>query len=193
MAESKEYMTLPEENGSINISEEVIAGHRRGRRPGSRGRVRDDDRHGRQCDGPAEQQEKCPEGCPGREDRHDRRGSGAGSLFDRGIRSPHPEVAENAQKAVASAVEAMTGCQVGAVNIHVGASPCGDAQGLSGISTREERRGRNCIMVRNTAREIAIHLSYELSFTDLPSGSAAGQPADGGGFCRTGGRGRHLR
>lgn len=25
MAESKEYMTLPEENGSINISEEVIA------------------------------------------------------------------------------------------------------------------------------------------------------------------------
>ena len=23
-------------------------------------------------------------------------------------------------------------------------------------------------MVRNTAREIAIHLSYELSFTDLP-------------------------
>ena len=25
MAESKEYMTLPEENGTINISEEVIA------------------------------------------------------------------------------------------------------------------------------------------------------------------------
>ena len=31
-----------------------------------------------------------------------------------------PEVAENAQKAVASAVEAMTGCPVGTVNIHVG-------------------------------------------------------------------------
>ena len=30
------------------------------------------------------------------------------------------EVAENAQKAVSSAVEAMTGCPVGAVNIHVG-------------------------------------------------------------------------
>ena len=30
------------------------------------------------------------------------------------------EVAENAQKAVSSAVEAMTGCQVEAVNIHVG-------------------------------------------------------------------------
>ena len=31
-----------------------------------------------------------------------------------------PEVAENAQKAVMSAVEAMTGCIVGTVNIHVG-------------------------------------------------------------------------
>ena len=34
--------------------------------------------------------------------------------------TPIPEVAENAQKAVASAVEAMTGCAVEAVNIHVG-------------------------------------------------------------------------
>ena len=34
--------------------------------------------------------------------------------------SPIPEVAENAQKAVISAVEAMTGCTVSAVNIHVG-------------------------------------------------------------------------
>ena len=33
---------------------------------------------------------------------------------------PIPEVAENAQKAVISAVEAMTGCSVEAVNIHVG-------------------------------------------------------------------------
>ena len=32
---------------------------------------------------------------------------------------PIPEVAENAQKAVASSVEAMTGCPVGTVNIHV--------------------------------------------------------------------------
>jgi hypothetical protein len=31
-----------------------------------------------------------------------------------------PEVAENAQKAVASAVSAMTGCTVETVNIHVG-------------------------------------------------------------------------
>ena len=31
-----------------------------------------------------------------------------------------PEVAENAQKAIFNAVEAMAGCQVGVVNIHVG-------------------------------------------------------------------------
>ena len=31
-----------------------------------------------------------------------------------------PEVAENAQRSVSSAIEAMTGCTVGAVNIHVG-------------------------------------------------------------------------
>ena len=36
-----------------------------------------------------------------------------------------PEVAENAQKAVISAVEAMTGCTVSAVNIHVGAVTMG--------------------------------------------------------------------
>ena len=34
----------------------------------------------------------------------------------------HPvlEVAENAQKAVKSSIEAMTGCPVSAINIHVG-------------------------------------------------------------------------
>ena len=31
-----------------------------------------------------------------------------------------PDVAENAQKAIFSAVEAMAGCKVNAVNIHVG-------------------------------------------------------------------------
>jgi len=31
-----------------------------------------------------------------------------------------PEVAENAQKAVAVAIEAMTGCAVESINIHVG-------------------------------------------------------------------------
>jgi len=31
-----------------------------------------------------------------------------------------PEVAENAQKAISGAVEAMAGCKVSAVNIHVG-------------------------------------------------------------------------
>ena len=112
MAESKEYMTLPEENGSINISEEVIAAI-------AVGAVRE------------------VEGVSGMMT------SLGGSVTDlvnnkknaqkgtRGVKkldlyltvrygTPIPEVAENAQKAVSSAVEAMTGCSVEAVNIHVG-------------------------------------------------------------------------
>ena len=38
-------------------------------------------------------------------------------------------------------------------------------------------------MTRNTAREIATHLAYELSFTDLPIP---------GEFCRPGGGMQHL-
>lgn len=119
MGESKEYMTLPEENGSINISEEVIAAI-------AVGAVRD------------------VEGVSG---MMTNLGGNVTSLVgkknaQRGIRGvkidmtgasllldiyltvefghPIPEVAEHAQKAVISAVEAMTGCTVGAVNIHVG-------------------------------------------------------------------------
>lgn len=119
MGESKEYMTLPEENGSINIAEEVIAAI-------AVGAVRD------------------VEGASGM------MGSMGGSVTDlmskknaqRGIKGvkidmtgaaltldiyltvvyghPIPDVAESAQKAVIAAVEAMTGCHVGMVNIHVG-------------------------------------------------------------------------
>ena len=112
-------MTLPEENGSINISEEVIAAI-------AVGAVRD------------------VEGVSG---MMTNLGGNVTSLVgkknaQRGIRGvkidmtgasllldiyltvefghPIPEVAEHAQKAVISAVEAMTGCTVGAVNIHVG-------------------------------------------------------------------------
>ena len=130
MGESKEYMTLPEENGSINISEEVIAAI-------AVGAVRDVEgvsgmmtAMGGSVTDLVHNREKRPEGGPRREDRHDRRRPGAGHLPDRGVRldiyltveygHPIPEVAENAQKAVIGAVEAMTGCSVEAVNIHVG-------------------------------------------------------------------------
>ena len=83
MGESKEYMTLPEENGSINISEEVIAAI-------AVGAVRD------------------VEGVSGMMTAM------GGSVTDLVTNK------KNAQKAVISAVEAMTGCSVEAVNIHVG-------------------------------------------------------------------------
>ena len=83
MGESREYMTLPEENGSINISEEVIAAI-------AVGAVRD------------------VEGVSGMMTNL------GGSVTDLVNNK------RNAQKAVINAVEAMTGCSVGAVNVHVG-------------------------------------------------------------------------
>ena len=80
MGESKEYMTLPEENGSINISEEVIAAI-------AVGAVRD------------------VEGVSGMMTAM------GGSVTD---------LVTNKKNAVIGAVEAMTGCSVEAVNIHVG-------------------------------------------------------------------------
>ena len=114
MGESKEYMTLPEENGSINISEEVIAAI-------AVGAVRD------------------VEGVSGMVTAmggsvtdlvHNNKNAqkidmtGAALVLDIYLTveygHPIPTVAENAQKAVIGAVEAMTGCSVEAVNIHVG-------------------------------------------------------------------------
>ena len=109
MGESKEYMTLPEENGSINISEEVIAAI-------AVGAVRD------------------VEGVSGMVTAmggsvtdlvHNKKNAQKGALvldiyLTVEYGHPIPTVAENAQKAVIGAVEAMTGCSVEAVNIHVG-------------------------------------------------------------------------
>ena len=120
MADSKEYMTLSEENGSINISEEVIAaiavGAARdvdgvtGMMPNLGGSVADlmTNKKGAQ---------KGVRGV-----KIDM--TGAALALDLYVTVRYGvaihEVAENAQKAVSSAVEAMTGCQVEAVNVHVG-------------------------------------------------------------------------
>lgn len=119
MGESKEYMTLPEENGSINISEEVIAAI-------AVGAVRD-------VEGVAgmmtslgsvtdlvNNKKNAQKGTKGV--RIDMTGTSLVLDVYLTVRfgSPIPEVAENAQRAVMSAIEAMTGCPVGAVNIHVG-------------------------------------------------------------------------
>ena len=120
MADSKEYMTLPEENGSINISEEVIAaiavGAVRevegvsGMMTGMGGSVTD----------LVNNRKNAQKGTKGV--KIDMTGTALTLDLYLTVEYDHaiPEVAENAQKAVASAVEAMTGCPVGTVNIHVG-------------------------------------------------------------------------
>ena len=120
MSENKDYMTLAEENGTINISEEVIASI-------------------------AMSAVQEVEGVSG---LMANMSSSVTELFGAKKNAPKtskavklemteealnldlyitvkygcsiPEVAENAQKAVFSTVEAMTGCAVTCVNIHVG-------------------------------------------------------------------------
>jgi len=119
MGESKEYMTLPEENGSINIAEDVIAAI-------AVGAIRDVEgvsgmmstMGGSVTD--LMNKKNAQKGLRGvRIDM-----TGAALVLDVYLTvqygHPIPEVAENTQKAVASAVEAMTGCPVGTVNVHVG-------------------------------------------------------------------------
>ena len=120
MADSKEYMTLPEENGSINISEEVIAAIAVGAvrevegvsgiMTGMGGSVTD----------LVNNRKNAQKGTKGV--KIDMTGTALTLDLYLTVEYGHaiPEVAENAQKAVASAVEAMTGCPVGTVNIHVG-------------------------------------------------------------------------
>ena len=120
MADSKEYMTLTEENGSINISEEVIAaiavGAVRevegvsGMMTGMGGSITD----------LVNNRKNAQKGTKGV--KIDMTGTALTLDLYLTVEYGHaiPEVAENAQKAVASAVEAMTGCPVGTVNIHVG-------------------------------------------------------------------------
>lgn len=119
MGESREYMTLPEENGSIHISEEVIAAI-------AVGAVRDvegvsgmmTNMGGSVTD--LVTKKSAQKGVKGV--RIDMTGEKLSLDVYLTVQYGHaiPEVAENAQKAVFSAVEAMTGCPVGAVNIHVG-------------------------------------------------------------------------
>lgn len=121
MGESREYMTLPEENGSINISEEVIAAI-------AVGAVRDVEgvsgmmtNLGGSVTDLVNNKRNAQKGAKGV--KIDMTGTALTMDVYLTVQYGHPipEVAENAQKAVINAVEAMTGCSVGAVNVHVGA------------------------------------------------------------------------
>ena len=119
MSENKGYMTLPEEGGSIHISEEVIAAI-------AVGAVRDVEGISGMMTGMGGtvselvNKKNAVKGLKGV--KIDMTGTALVLDLYLTVQYGHaiPEVAENAQKAVASAVEAMTGCPVGTVNIHVG-------------------------------------------------------------------------
>lgn len=120
MAESREYMTLPEENGSINIAEEVIAAIAVGAVLEVEGVSGMMTAIGGTVSDLVSNRKNVRKSLKGVKIDM----SGAALTLDLYLMveygHPIPEVAENAQKAVSSAVEAMIGCPVGAVNIHVG-------------------------------------------------------------------------
>lgn len=120
MAESKEYMTLPEENGSINISEEVIAAIAVGAVREVEGVSGMMTTMGGSVTDLVNNKKNAQKGAKGVKIDM----TGAALSLDLFLTveygHPIPEVAENAQRAVASSVEAMTGCAVEKVNIHVG-------------------------------------------------------------------------
>lgn len=119
MGESREYMTMPEKNGSINISQEVIASI-------AVGAIRDVEGvsglltsiGGGVTD--LSRSKSAQRGIKGV--KIDMTGTTLTLDLYLAVKFGHPipKVAESAQKAVINAVEAMTGCSVGTVNIHVG-------------------------------------------------------------------------
>ena len=120
MGESKEYMTLPEENGSINISEEVIAAIAVGAVREVEGVSGMMTSLGGSVTDLVNNKKNAHKGAKGV--KIDMTGTALSLDLYLTVQFGHPipEVAENVQKAVASAIEAMTGCSVGTVNIHVG-------------------------------------------------------------------------
>ena len=120
MADSKEYMTLSEENGSINIAEDVIAAIAVGAVREVEGVSGMMTNLGGSVTDLVNNKKNAQKGAKGVKIDM----SNDALVLDLYLMVQYghaiPEVAENAQKAVASAVEAMTGCSVSAVNIHVG-------------------------------------------------------------------------
>ena len=119
MADSREYMTLPEENGSINIAEDVIAAIAVGAVREVEGVAGMMTSLGGSVTDLVTNRKNAQKSVKGVKIDM----TGAALVLDLYLTvqygHPIPEVAENAQKSVISSVEAMTGCGVEAVNIHV--------------------------------------------------------------------------
>lgn len=119
MSENKDYMTLAEENGNIHISEEVLAAIAVGAAREVEGVSGMMSTAGGSVTDLLTSKKNAPKAT--KSVKIDM--TGAALKLDLYLTVQYgfaiPEVAENAQKAVVSAVEAMTGCAVEAVNVHV--------------------------------------------------------------------------
>ena len=118
MSESKDYMTLPEEKGNIQIAEEVIAAI-------SVGAVREVEGVSGMMSGGSvadltNSKKSAQKNVRGVKIRMGDSALTLDLYLAVKYAYPIPEVAAHVQSAVASSIEAMTGCPVEAVNVHVG-------------------------------------------------------------------------
>ena len=120
MAENKGYMTLSDEQGSIHISEEVIAAIAVGAVREVEGVSGMMGNLGPSVADLVTNKKGAQKNAKGVKIEMTENGLILDLYLTVAYGHAIPEVAENAQKAVASAVSAMTGCTVETVNIHVG-------------------------------------------------------------------------
>ena len=120
MAESKEYMTLPEENGSISISEDVIAAIAVGAVREVEGVSGMMTNLGGSVTDLVTNKKNAQKGTKGVKISLTEDALTLDVYLTVKYGQAIPEVAENVQKSVAAAVEAMTGRAVQAINVHVG-------------------------------------------------------------------------
>lgn len=120
MAENKGYMTLSDEQGSIHISEEVIAAIAVGAVREVEGVSGMMGNLGTSVADLVTNKKGAQKNAKGVKIEMAETGLVLDIYLTVAYGHAIPEVAENAQKAVASEVSAMTGCTVETVNIHVG-------------------------------------------------------------------------
>ena len=120
MAENKGYMTLSDEQGSIHISEEVIPAIAVGAVREVEGVSGMMGNLGTSVADLVTNKKGAQKNAKGVKIEMAETGLVLDIYLTVAYGHAIPEVAENAQKAVASAVSAMTGCTVETVNIHVG-------------------------------------------------------------------------
>ncbi len=120
MAENKGYMTLSDEQGSIHISEDVIAAIAVGAAREVEGVSGMMGTLGTSVADLVSNKKSAQKNARGVKIDMAESGLTLDLYLTVEYGQPIPDVAENAQKAVIAAVSAMTGCTVETVNIHVG-------------------------------------------------------------------------